>query len=114
MSVEQATAPPSSPDEVAPDDANDLRGFHFRRLIGKPLTWILTAIFVAAAGIAGAIYLGAAIGAGAAVAMLLISLLVVFGIADRRSETAFYAVYASQRGLQLSGQGEVRAATPLL
>jgi hypothetical protein len=98
----------------APDDANDLRGFHFRRLLGKPLTWILIAAFVLAAGIAGAVYLGAAIGAGAAVAMLLVSLLVVFAIADRHSETAFYAIYASQRGLHLAGQGEVRAATPLL
>jgi hypothetical protein len=114
MSTEQTTAPPGSPDQAAPDDANDLRGFHFRRLLGKPLTWIVIAFFVLAAGIAAAVYLGAAIGAGAAVAMLLVSLLVVFGIADRRSETAFYAVYADQRGLQLSGQGEVRAATPLL
>jgi len=96
------------------DDANDLRGFHFHRLMGKPVTWLVIASFVLAAGTAAAVYLGAAIGAGAAVAMLLISLLVVFGIADRRSETAFYAAYASQRGLRLSGEEEVRAATPLL
>ena len=30
-----------------PDDANDLRGFHFKRLLGKPLTWILLAITAA-------------------------------------------------------------------
>ena len=38
-----------------PDDANDLRGFHFSRLMRKPLTWILIAVLVAiAAGVAGA------------------------------------------------------------
>jgi hypothetical protein len=114
MSAEQTTAPPSSPDQAAPDDANDLRGFHFRRLIGKPLTWIVTAFFVLAAGIAAAIYLGAAIGAGAAVAMLLISLLVVFAIADSRAEDAFFEVYAGQRDLALSGKSPLPPATPLL
>ncbi|HEX5376155.1 MAG TPA: hypothetical protein VFW48_08345 [Solirubrobacterales bacterium] len=98
----------------APDDANDLRGFHFKQLLGRPLTWIVIAIFVLAAGIAGAIYLGAAIGAGAAVAMLLISLLIVFAIADRHSEAAFFAVYADQRGMALSGRKEVESVTPLL
>ena len=114
MSTEPTVAPPSTPAEAAPNDANDLRGFHFRRLLRKPLTWILIAFFVLAAGIAGAVLLGPAIGAAAAGAMFLLALLIVFGIADRRSETDFYAVYAGQRGMRLSGQGEVRAATPLL
>jgi hypothetical protein len=82
--------------------------------MGKPVTWIVIAFFVLAAGTAAGVSLGATIAAGAAVAMLLISLLVVLAIADRRSETAFYAVYAGQRGMALSGHGEVRAATPLL
>lgn len=97
-----------------PDDANDLRGFHFKRLLGKPLTWIAIAVFVLAAGIAGAIYLGAAIGAGAAGAMLLVSLLVVFAIADSQAEDAFFQVYASQRGMTLSGKCPLPPATPLL
>ncbi len=99
---------------MTPDDANDLRGFHFKQLLGKPVTWIVIGFFVLAAGVAAAVYLGAAIGAGAAGAMLLLSLLIVFAIADRRSESAFFAVYASQRDMVLSGRGEVRAATPLL
>ncbi len=114
MSTEQTTVPPSSPDQAAPDDANDLRGFHFRRLLGKPLTWIVIAFFVLAAGIAAAIYLGAAIGAGAAVALLLVSLLVVFAIADSRAEDAFFTVYAGQRGLALAGKSPLPPATPLL
>jgi hypothetical protein len=98
----------------APDDANDLRGFHFRRLLGEPVTWIATAVFVLAAGIAAAVYLGAAIGAGASVAALAVSLLIVFVIADRRSEANFFAAYASERGMALSGNDEVPAVTPLL
>jgi hypothetical protein len=114
VSSEQATAPPTSPAEAAPDDANDLRGFHFKRLMSKPLTWIVIAIFVVVAGIAAAVYLGAAIGAGAAVAMLLISLLVVFAIADSKAEDAFFETYAAQRGLALAGKSPLPAATPLL
>ena len=102
--------PPSAP----PDDANDLRGFHFRRLLGKPATWIATVVFVLAAGIAGAVYLGAAIGTGAAAAALIVSLLLVFAIADQRSEGDFFAVYAGQRGMALSGRGPLPPMTPLL
>jgi len=86
VSEPQTAASPEAPAEGLPDDANDLRGFHFRRLLGKPATWIATVVFVLAAGITAAIYLGAAIGAGAAVAALAVSLLIVFAIADSRSE----------------------------
>jgi hypothetical protein len=98
----------------APDDANDLRGFHFRRLLGKPLTWISTAVFVVAAGVAGAALLSPAIGAGAAGAAILVSLLIVFAIADSKAEGAFFETYAAQRGLALSGRGPLPPATPLL
>ncbi len=121
------TDPPTPPDEATPsddvtpvdnatppDDANDLRGYHFRRLIGKPLTLVLTLVLVLAAGIIGAIYLGAAIGGGAALAVLLLSLLVVFLIADARAADAFFDSYAAQRGLTLSGRGPLPPATPLL
>lgn len=99
---------------MPPDDANDLRGFHFKLLLGKPLTWFVIALFVLAVGIAGAVYLGAAIGAGAAAAMLLVSLLIVFAIADSRAADAFFAVYAGQRGLVLGGRDGLPAITPLL
>jgi hypothetical protein len=99
---------------AAPGDANDLRGFHFRRLLRKPLTWAAIAIAVAAGGVAGAILLGPVIGAGAAVAVLLVALLVVFAIADSQAEDAFFAAYAEQRGLALSGRGPLPPTTPLL
>ncbi len=97
-----------------PDDANDLRGFHFRQLLRRPLTWILIAIVLIAAGVAGAATLGPAIGAAAAGAALLISLLIVFGIADSKAEDAFFEAFAEQRGLTLSGRGPLPPVTPLL
>jgi hypothetical protein len=114
VSDQQTAEPPQAPSEGLPDDANDLRGFHFRQLLAKPTTWIATAVFVLAIGIAAAVYLGAAIGAGAAVATLIVSLLLVFAIADQRSEGDFFAVYAAQRGMSLSGRGRLAPMTPLL
>jgi len=112
-SPEQTSAPPSAASAL-PDDANDLRGFHFKRLLRRPLASILLAIFTMAAGVAGAILVGPAIGAAAAAAVLLLGLLIVFAIADSRSEDAFFAAYAAQHGMALSGRGPLPLATPLL
>ncbi len=99
----------------APDDANDLRGFHFGQLIRKPLTWVLVGIATVAAGVAGAVFVGAVIGAAAAGAIFLLSLLIVFGIADSRAEDAFFEAYAGQRGMSLSEERTpLPPATPLL
>lgn len=115
---EASAAAPPAPEEpgapAAPDDANDLRGFHFRRLLRKPLTLALIAAFTIAAGVAGAVLVGPAVGGGAAVAMLLVALLVVFGLADSRAEDAFFQVYAQQHGLELGGRAPLPAVTPLL
>lgn len=103
-----------SPAATAPDDANDLRGFHFRRLLGKTLTLVLIAAFAIAAGVAGAVLAGPAVGGGAAVAIFLLALLIVFAIADSRAEDAFFQAYAQQHGLTLGERGPLPAATPLL
>jgi hypothetical protein len=110
----QTSAPAKPASEQAPGKANDLRGFHFRRLLRKPVTWILTAAAVILAGAAGAALLGPAIGAAAAAAVLLLALLVVFAIADSKAEDAFFEAYAAHRGLTLSGKGPLPPATPLL
>jgi hypothetical protein len=99
---------------AVPDDANDLRGFHFRRLLRKTLTLILVAAFAVAAGVAGAALVGPAVGGAAALGAILVSLLIVFGIADSRAEDAFFQAYAAQRGLELGGRAPLPAATPLL
>jgi len=51
---------------AAPDDADDLRGFYFRLLLGKPLTWLLLGLEVLTVGVLAAVFLGPAIGAAAA------------------------------------------------
>jgi hypothetical protein len=98
-----------------PDDANDLRGFHFKRLMRKPLIWILIAASVIAAGVAGAAIVGPAIGGAAAVGVFVIAVVIVFAIADSKAADDFFEVYAQTRGLTLiHGRGRLPAATPLL
>jgi hypothetical protein len=97
-----------------PDDADDLRGFYFRELLRKGLTKVLLAIEVVVAGVAGAVFLGPAIGAAIAVGALLLGLLIVFTLADSRSEEAFFNVYGEQRGLVVYGRSRLPEATPLL
>jgi hypothetical protein len=98
-----------------PDDANDLRGYHFKRLMGKPLTWILIGVLVVVAGVAGAALVGPAIGGAAAVGAFVIAVLVVFVIADSKAADDFFEVYSQMRGLTLiHGRGRLPEATPLL
>ena len=111
--VEQQNAA-ADPAHAAVDDANDRRGFHFSRLMRKPLTWILTGIWVVlAGGITGA-FTGPLLGLAAAVVALLLAIGVVFGIADSKAEEEFFEIYAQQRGMKLSGKGPIPGATPLL
>jgi hypothetical protein len=105
------------PDAVvptSPDDADDLRGFHFKRLMRRTLTLVLIAVFTIAAAIAGAVLVGPAIGGAAAVGALLLSLLIVFAIADSRAEEAFFQAYAQGHGLELGGRAPLPPTTPLL
>jgi len=98
-----------------PDDANDMRGYHFSRLMRTPLTLILIAALTAIVFVACLIFIGAAIGAGGAIGALLLGILVVFVIADKRAADDFFEVYAANRGLTLiHGRGRLPQATPLL
>jgi hypothetical protein len=97
-----------------PDDADDLRGFHFKRLLRKPLTWILIGAFALVAAIAAAALVGPALGGAAFVVALLIGVLVVFFIADKQSADAFFTTYCAQRSLTLSGKEHLPPLTPLL
>lgn len=98
-----------------PEDANDLRGHHFGRLMRAPLTLVLIAALTAVVFVACLLFVGAAVGAGGAIAALLLGILIVFVIADRRSADDFFEVYAANRGLTLiHGRGRLPEATPLL
>ena len=96
------------------DDANDLRGHHFKLLIGRPLTWFLIGGFALAGAIGGAVFLSAPLGGAIAAAVVIAGLLIVFAIADSRAADAFFAAYAKERGYTLGGKGPLPAATPLL
>ena len=97
------------------DDANDLRGFHFKRLMAKPLTWILVSGLVVIAAAGGTALVGPAIGGAAAVLALLAGLGIVFAIADSKAADDFFDVYAQQRGMTLvHGRGRLPPVTPLL
>jgi hypothetical protein len=107
-------APAAAP-TTSLDDANDLRGYHFKQLMGRPLTWILVGAFVVIAGVAGAAVVGPAVGGGAAVAALLLGIVIVLVVADSRAADDFFEVYAQQRGMTLvHGRGKLPQATPLL
>lgn len=108
--TETSEAPATS----LPDDADDLRGFHFRRLIGKPLTVGLIAASVLVAGGAVAALSAPVLGLVAAVIALLVGLGVVFKIADSRAADAFFAAYAGSHDLALGGRSPLPPATPLL
>lgn len=98
-----------------PDDANDLRGHHFSRLIRTPLTLILAGVLTAAVFVACLVFVGAAIGAGAALVTVLLAIVVVFVIADKRAADDFFEVYSANRGLTLIHErGRLPQATPLL
>lgn len=102
------------PPDLTVDDANDLQGFHFKRLMRKPLTWILTALVAIPAGIAGAIVLAPLLGLAIAAGVGVLAVITVFFIADSKAESAFFDKYAEQRGLKLTGASDLPGRTPLL
>jgi hypothetical protein len=95
------------------DDANDLRGTELRRLLRKPLTWVLIGGLALAALVGGA-FVNVVLGLIAAVAVVVVGLVVVFVIADSEAADAFFDVYASQHDYALGDRGSLPAATPLL
>jgi hypothetical protein len=97
-----------------PDDANDLRGYHFRLLLHKPLTWILVGGGSLALGVILLIAFNAAVGAIAFVIAFLFALWLTFNLADSRAADDFFHVYAQQRNLTLGGKTSLPPAVPLL
>lgn len=115
MSAPEETARSAVDEEAAaPDDADDLRGYHFRRLLSSKLTWALILAATIAAGVAAALFAGALVGGGAALGVFLLSLLAAFAIADSRAEDAFFEAYASDHGLELGGRASLPPSSPLL
>lgn len=98
-----------------PDDANDLRGYHFKRLMGKTLTIALLGSLALIAFIACGIAVSPLVGLIGAAAVLVLGVLIVLVIADNKAASDFFEVYAEKRGLSLvHGRGRLPQATPLL
>jgi hypothetical protein len=106
-----------TPPEVvsnAPTDANALRGFHFKRLLHKQLTWWLIGVPALVAGIALAVGAGPVVGLVVLLAIVAVGVGVVFAIADSKAADDFFNVYAENHDLTLGGKTNLRSATPLL
>ena len=91
-----------------PEDADDTRGHHLRRLLRHPVTLIVGAIVVAIAFAAGLVAAGAAIGAAAAGVAILLTLLVVWLLASGKAQDDFYRAYGEGRDLtRISGKSDL-------
>jgi hypothetical protein len=97
-----------------PTDANALRGHHFKRLMGKQLTWWLIGVPAVAIGVFLATSTSVVIGLVVALAIVAVGLGVVFAIADSKAADDFFHVYAESHHLELGGKTRLPAATPLL
>jgi hypothetical protein len=97
-----------------PDDANDLRGYHFRELVHKPKTWILVGGAALLAGVVFLLAFSPLIGAIVFAVVFLAGIWVTFNVADSRAADDFFHVYARQRNLVLGGKTSLPTATPLL
>jgi hypothetical protein len=99
---------------ATPDDADDLRGYHFRALLHKPLTWVLVVGASLLLGVVMLIAFSPVIGAIVFVGVFLIALWITFNVADSRAADDFFHVYAKQRDLVLGGKTSLPPVTPLL
>jgi len=109
-----ATGAVATATQPAPDDANDLRGYHFKRLMGSGKVWalILVPAVVIAAVLAAALH--PLIGAVALVGLVLVGVVIAFIVADSRAADSFFSLYASERGLELGGKSQMPPVTRLL
>ncbi|HKZ15187.1 MAG TPA: hypothetical protein VJL81_15225 [Solirubrobacterales bacterium] len=111
-----ATDAPSqgAPGPTEPDDANDLRGYYFRQLLHKPLTWVLVGGGSLLVGVILVLALSPVIGVIAFVALFLIGIWLTFNLADSRAADSFFDVYAKKHDLILGGKTSLPPTTPLL
>jgi hypothetical protein len=98
-----------------PDDADDTRGRHFRRLIAHPVTLIGAAVLAVIALAVGASQGSVGIGAIAAGVVVLVVLVIVWLLANSRARDDFFTAYAAGRGLtRIEGRSNLPPITPLL
>jgi len=99
---------------VAVHHANQLRSAKFKSMMRKKSTWAwLVGLSVVGGGILAA-FAGPGIGLIGFLIIFAVILLVVFGIADRQAEDAFYDFYCESHGLTRSMTPDIGELTPLL
>jgi hypothetical protein len=108
---------PREPEKLAPvpEDTNDTRGVHLKRILGNPVTLIITVVLAVIVLVAVGASAGFGIGAAGAGGVILLALIVVFVIANNQAREDFYNAYANGRQLtRLSGRSDLPPLTPLL
>jgi hypothetical protein len=110
--AEPAPAPPVA--TTVPQDTDDTRGVHFKRLATHPVTLSLGSTLAIAAFVIGTLVAGAAIGALAAVGAVVVTVLIAFGLASGKAKEDFFRAYSEGRGLSREGKGILPPGTPLL
>jgi hypothetical protein len=99
---------------ATPDDADDLRGYHFKRLLGQQRTWWLIGVPALVLGVVLGIVAGPLLGVVAVAIVVVAGVAIVLVIADSQAADDFFQVYATKHGLTLGGKTRLPAATPLL
>lgn len=119
MSEPPPGAEPAMPEPVelppVPEDADDTRGIHLRRLGSHPVTLILTGIVAAATLIGVGTQVGWGIGAAGAGVVVLLALIIVWLLASGKAADDFFTAYAQGRSLtRIDGKSSLPPVTPLL
>ena len=110
--AESATAPPV--ETPVPQDTDDTRGIHFKRLLQRPVTLSLGSTLAIAAFVVGTLVAGLAIGALAALGALLLTVLIVYLLASGKAKEDFFSAYSAARELTREKKGSLPGGTPLL
>jgi hypothetical protein len=110
--AEHATAPVV--ETSVPQDTDDTRDIHFKRLVKHPVTVSLGSTLAIAAFVVGTLAAGAAVGSAAAAGALLLTGLIVFLLASGKAKEDFFRAYSEERGLSREQKGGLPGGTPLL
>jgi hypothetical protein len=115
MSETTGRPPQQSAAPEVPADADATQGRHFRRIATHPATLVIGGVIALAALVGAGTSAGWGIGAAAAAGVIVLTLLVVWLIANSMAAEDFYRSYAAGRGLaRIDGKSDLPPLTPLL
>jgi hypothetical protein len=115
MSETTGQPPQRSAAPEVPADADATQGRHFRRIATHPATLVIGGVIALAALVGAGASAGWGIGAAAAAGVIVLTLLVVWLIANSMAAEDFYRSYAAGRGLaRIDGKSDLPPLSPLL